>query len=155
MTFGPVPPLGVVVFDYPAWLQAYPEFGNVLMGQAQQFFNRATLLCDNTPASPITNLFTRRLLLNAATAHFAYLFTPDAAGNIRPVGRLSAATEGSVNLSLEYVTPSSATEAFWNQTQYGAYFWAASPPYRSFRYAPGPLSPAGIGYFPGQRRSSF
>lgn len=157
MTSG-LPQGNVVVFNYPAWLVAYPAFGNVSAGQAQEFFNRACTLCDNTPTSPIPNCaptFLRTLMLNAATAHFAYLFTPDASGNIRPVGRIGAASEGSVNLSLEYVTPQTATEAFWNQTQYGAYFWAASLPYRSFRYLPGVQAGSGLGYFGGGRRGFF
>jgi uncharacterized protein DUF4054 len=158
MTFAPGDG-SVVVFNYPAWLVAYPAFGNVPIGQAQEFFNRACTLCDNTATSPIPNsapTFLRTLMLNAATAHFAYLFTPDAAGNVRPVGRMSAAAEGSVSLSLDYVTPQTATAAFWNQTQYGAYFWAASLPYRSFRYIPGIRTVAGVGgFFPGRRRGFF
>ena len=150
MSFGG-PSNGIVVFDYPQWLIAYPEFGNVALGQAQEFFNRATLLCDNTPCSPIQNLMTRTIMLNAATAHFAYLYTPDTAGNVRPVGRIGAATQGSVNLTLEYVTPKTATEAFWNQTAYGAYFWTVSLPYRSFQY-----QPAGFPrFFPNGSRGFF
>ena len=155
MSFGG-PSTGVVVFNYSQWLVAYPEFGNVQMGQAQEFFNRATQLCDNTPLSPISNLFTRTLLLNAATAPFAYLFTPQPDGNIRPVGRIGSAAQGSVNVSLDYVTPKTATEAFWNQTQYGAYFWAATLTYRSFRYAPSPVAvPASVGYYPGRTRGFY
>ena len=153
MSFGG-PSSGIVVFDYSQWLIAYPEFGNVPMGKAQEFFNRATLMCDNTTTSPIQDLFTRTLLLNAATAHFAYLFTPQPDGNIRPFGRISQAGEGSVNASLEYVTPASATEAFWNQTAYGAYFWAASLPFRSARYYPG-IRPGSFGFFPGRSRGFF
>ena len=157
MSFGSAPP-NIVVFNYPQWLIAYPEFGNVLIGQAQEFFNRACTLCDNTCTSPIPNqppTFLRTLLLNAATAHFAYLFTPDADVNVRPVGRVNAATQGSVNVGLEYVTPTTATESFWNQTQYGAYFWAATLPYRSFRYVPG-AQPAGFaGYIGAPRRTFF
>lgn len=157
MSIGPAQ-AGVVVFNYPAWLVAYPEFGNVQMGQAQEFFNRITAggLCDNTPTSPIVNLFTRTILLNAAVAHFAYLFTPQADGNIRPVGRISSAAEGSVNVSLDSIVPQTDTEAFWSQTNYGAYFWVASLPYRSFKYYPG-VQPSigGGGYFRGARRGFF
>ena len=153
MSFGG-PSTGVVIFDYSKWLIAYPEFRNVQTGRAQEFFDRSTLMCDNTPCSPIQNLVTRTLMLNAATAHFAYLFTPQPDGNIRPVGRISSAGEGSVNGAFEYVTPESATEAFWNQTPYGAYFWVASLPYRSFRYQPG-IRSAPFGFFPGRSSGFF
>jgi Protein of unknown function (DUF4054) len=146
MTWGSGPSAGaVVIFSYSAFIAAYPQFGNVGMGQAQEFFNRACALLDNSctsrlPYAPTATppVFFRALILNAAVAHFAYLETPDAAGNVRPVGRISQAGEGSVNLSLEYAVPATDSAAFWNQTQFGAYLWIAVLPYRSARYAPGP-----------------
>lgn len=163
MSVGPLPPTTPpVTFNYTAWLVAYPEFGNVLMGQAQGFFNSACILLDNTPTTPIVDTFnngsplypwqTLTGILNAATAHFAYLFTPDSSGNVRPVGRISQAAEGTVSLALEYVTPSSATEAWWNQTAFGAYVWTATLIYRSFRFSPQPCAPGFPGFFPGRSR---
>lgn len=150
MTFGQMAAVPVV-FNYANWLRNYSQFGNVNPGQAQEFFNRATTLIDNSPLSRIPYapsasppVETRLYILNAAVAHFAYLFTPDATGNARPVGRISQATEGSVSLGLEYVTPTSATEAFWNQSPYGSYVWVATLNYRSARYVPGPQGRGGI-----------
>lgn len=142
-----------VVFNYANWLRNYPQFGSVNPGQAQEFFNRATTLINNSPLSRIPYapnasppVETRLYILNAAVAHFACLETPDATGNVRPVGRISQAAEGSVNLSLEYMMPSSDNQAWWNQTTYGAYVWAATLNYRSARYVPGPQGRGGIAF---------
>ncbi len=166
MSMGCVPSMGaVVVFNYAAFLTAYPQFGNVGMGQAQEFFNRACTILDNTPTSRLPYApnatppsYFRVLILNAAVAHFAYLETPDASGNIRPVGRISQAAEGSVNLSLEYAIPQTDSAAFWNQTLFGAYLWTATLPFRSARYIPGlaqnPYYGRG-GFYVGRRYRGF
>lgn len=139
-----------VVFEYAGWVTAYPQFGNVSPGQAQEFFNRicdpgGSALINNTPTSPIPYcptatppVRTRLFILNAAVAHLAYLETPDASGNVRPVGRISQAAEGSVSLGLEYAAPQTDSQAFWNQSTYGAYVWIALLPFRSAKYIPGP-----------------
>lgn len=130
-------PSGVVVFNYAGWLVQYPEFSSVQPQQAQNYFNRATMLCDNTPTSPIQNLFQRTIMLNAATAHFTALF---ASLNGQPprqiVGRINNAAEGSVSVGLEYAQPQTDTQAFWNQTEYGAAFWAMSLPFRTGFFVP-------------------
>lgn len=160
MSFGPVPPASVVVFDYASWLAAYPQFGSVGLQQAQEFFNRACLLISNLPNSPVPYqpmaappVYTRRLILNGATAHFAYLFTPDASGNVRPVGRISQATEGTVSLGLDYAAAATDSQAFWNQTAFGAFVWIALLPYRGARYQPGstPQPGQGLGYYAARR----
>jgi hypothetical protein len=139
---------------------AYPQFGSVGLQQAQEFFNRACTLISNLPNSPVPYLpmaqppvYTRKLILNAATAHFAYIFTPDASGNVRPVGRINQATEGSVSAGLDYAAAATDTQAFWNQSPFGAYVWVALLPYRSALYMPGrtPQPGQGLGYYAGRR----
>lgn len=134
-----------VVFDFASFISYYPMFGSVSTIQAQDFFDRACALIDNMAASRIPYspngtppVYTRALILNAAVAHFCYLFTPDATGNVRPVGRISQASEGTVSASFEYSAPHSDIAAFWNQTAFGSYVWIALLPYRSARYIPGP-----------------
>lgn len=145
----------VVTFSYPEWLAQYPEFGGVTAGQAQSYFNRATLVCDNTPSSPITDLFQRTVLLNLATAHIAALFAAQNGQAPRAlVGQINSASEGSVSVGTVYTEPTSDLQAWWNQTNYGAFFWASTVRYRTAFYVP---PPCGLGYrglaaFPGFRR---
>ena len=142
------PQNGVVVFNYAEWLVQYPEFASVQAPQAQYYFNRATMLCDNTPTSPICNLFQRTILLNAATAHFAALYgSLNGQAPRAVVGRIGNAAEGSVSVGLEYKQPDTDTQAFWNQTSYGAFFWTGTLPFRTGFYAPpcwGPSFPGGF-----------
>lgn len=133
-------PCGVVTFNYAEWLVQYPEFGTVTQPQAQSYFNRGTLLCDNTPSSPITDLFQRTVLLNMVTAHIAKLFA--SVGGQPPnslVGRINSATQGSVSVQAAYTEPTSDLQAFFNQTEYGAAFWAATTRYRTGFYVPPPI----------------
>ena len=149
---------GVVVFDYQSWISQYPEFvGSVSAPKAQSYFNRiAAAFVDNTPSSPIRDLTNRETLLYLAVSHFAFLFAsingqPPRGSNI--VGRLSSATEGSVSADFEYVTPTTATEAFWNQSEYGAAYWIGTLSFRTAFYVPAPAyggGVPGIPYFPGQ-----
>jgi hypothetical protein len=129
---------GVVTFDYTGWVTAYPEFGVVAQPQAQDFFNRATLYVDNTPSSPISDLTQRAILLNMATAHMAKLFALVNGQAPGVVGRISSATEGSVSVQTVYAEPRTDVQAWWNQTTYGASFWAATLRYRAGFYVPPP-----------------
>jgi hypothetical protein len=135
---------GVVVFAYTEWIQQYPEFGYITQPQAQSFFNRITIgPVDNTPASPIRDLFERTVLLNMAVAHMTFLFGPGANGKPREVvGRISAASQGSVNVTLEYSVPKGPLESWWSQSPYGAEFYASTLKYRTARYFPPPMRTA-------------
>ena len=134
------PACGVVVFSYTDWLIQYPEFSAVTQPQAQSYFNRANLYCDNTACSPITDLFQRTILLNQVTAHIAKLFA--SVGGQPPnnlVGRINSASQGSVSVQAAYTEPTSDLEAWFNQTPYGAAFWAATTKYRTAFYVPPPI----------------
>ncbi len=130
---------GGVVFNYITWSQMYPELAtsvNSTMGQL--YFNQATLYCDNSTTTVIENNRGQlAMFLNMLTAHIAQM---NASINGQPsaslVGRVSNATEGSVSVGIENnYAPGSAQ--WYQQTKYGAAFWAATVKYRSMRYVPG------------------
>lgn len=133
---------GVVTFDYAAWLARFPEFtGTVDEPAGQACFDQACIMLNNTASSPVQDLNLRRQLLWLVTAHIAQLFYGSSVQARSPlVGRIDKATEGSVNVSA--VMPLWFGDGAWyNQTQYGAAYWAATAPYRMFQYRPGPYVP--------------
>ena len=136
--------MAVVVFDSAAFKAAFPEFAGFSDPVLQNNFDTATLFCNNTDAAIVTDIPTRTKLLNLLTAHVTKLAngTNDGAGNIVPpsglVGRVSNAVEGTVRVTVE-MGGDSPSVAWFNQTQYGASYWAATIRYRTFRYQP-PLS---------------
>ena len=144
---------GVVTFDWASWLAQFPEFGYVTQPQAQGYFNRATLLVDNTPTSPIQDLTERTTFLNLATAHIAALnSSANGQGPRGVVGRISDASEGSVSVRAEYAAAKTDSQAFWNQTSYGAEYWVATLKYRQGRFIPplrGVNGNPGFGFFAG------
>lgn len=130
--------MSVVTFDYGAWAARYPELAQyVSPTQAAAFFAEAGMYCDNTDLSPVTNLTSRAVLLNMLVAHIAALNVPLGAPSSPLVGRISSATEGSVNVSAELNLPAGSSQWF-AQTKYGVAFWQASAKYRMFRYVNGP-----------------
>ncbi len=136
------PTVGVVTFVYSDWIQQYPEFAaTVTQTVAQNFFNRLTIggPIDNTPDSPIQNVDELTILLYLGVAHVAALAGALDASRLGTVGRVSAATEGSVNVTLEYVAPKGTLAAWWQQTSYGAQYYASTLKYRTAFYAPAPI----------------
>lgn len=134
--------MGVVAFDYGAWAARYPELAaSVSQPQAQGYWNEAGLYLDNTASSLVTDDSVggqRATLLNMVTAHIAQLNAYQNGQAASPlVGRISSATEGSVTVQASMdAQPGSA--AWWQQTKYGAAYWAATSHYRTARYRPGP-----------------
>ncbi len=132
---------GVVVFNYPEWIVQYPEFAaSVTQPVAQSYFDRLTVggMVDNTPSSIIQDLSQRTTLLNLAVAHLA-----DLSGSLNPsrrglVGRISDASQGSVSVRTEYSGNMSDTAAWWNQTSYGAQYYAFTLRFRTAFYIPNP-----------------
>ena len=144
---------GPVIFNYETWVARYPEFDGVPDKLAQLYFNEATLYYNNCGWSAA--LPQAPMLLNMLTAHIAQLNAP-LGGQPSPqtVGRISNATEGSVNVTLEMgdANSSSPNQAWYEQTKYGAAFWAATAGFRTARYRvrrcrPGPY-PFGYGAYP-------
>lgn len=124
---------GVVVFDWLSWAARYPELASIGQTAAQMFFNEACLYVDNTATSPVCDLGIRATFLNMVTAHIAALngFVNGAAPSPL-VGRISGATEGSVNVQVELNSPQNA--AWFAQTKYGYAFWQASAQFRQAHY---------------------
>lgn len=125
---------GIVVFDPAAFIAAYPSFKTVPSGALTANFNSATLMLNNSYASIVRDEPTREQLLNLLTAHITALLN---GVNGQPpsgvVGRISAAIEGSVSVTLDYMTQSEAA-AYFSQTPWGAQFWQSTAIYRTARY---------------------
>lgn len=129
-------------FDFPTWVATYPEFSGLSVPQGQAYFNQACLLFANSTTNPSFCDGTLPALLYLATSHVAWLMcpkdangNPSATGTISPlVGRVSSAAQGSVNVSTEFKGSGAPGEDYWNQTKYGAQFWAATAQYRTARY---------------------
>lgn len=149
----------LVVFDYDVWTGAYPEFKGCSFPQGQNWFNQAGMLCSNN----VLNIANRTegavsTLLYLLTSHIAWLNAPrDAAGNPASggqpasplVGVITDASEGSVSVSVQNDYPPGSAQWF-QQTKYGAQYWALTAPYRTARYVPpayqaGPLNPWPVG----------
>jgi hypothetical protein len=141
--------MAVVTFDPAQFKVAFPEFAAVPDARLTILFTMvgATVL-DNTDASIVVDPLVRAPLLDLLVAHMLALYGTAVAGTAGSgpsgvVGRVASATEGSVSTSLEYRAASSATEAWFNQTPYGAMYWAMTAQWRSFRYVA--LGRSGVG----------
>jgi hypothetical protein len=124
-----------VTFSPTAWAARYPEFAAVSSASAQLYFNEATLYCANK-LNPVRTIEALTMLLWMVTAHIAQLNSPvtvAGANSGTPTGRISQATEGSVNATFTNDYPP-GTPQWWQSTKYGAAYWAASLPYRLFKY---------------------
>lgn len=130
---------GVVAFDYAAWSLRFPELaGNISPALAQECFEDACLVLNNTAYSPVRDLSRRARLLALLTAHIAQLGLPTSAGGngAGVVGRVASATRGSVSISTD-AGPQTASSAWFMQTQYGAMFWQLTAFLRQMRLMPG------------------
>ena len=124
----------VVIFDYSQWQSNFQKLAAIPQGEASGYFDLATIYCDNTPFSSIRNLGIRARILGLLTAHIATLMGPDRDGL---VGRITAASEGSVSVSAD-MPGASASAAWFNQTVFGAAAYQAMAAFRlGGRYRPG------------------
>ena len=134
--------MGIAIFNLGMFLARYPEFtlfNTNNPASLQTFFDEAGLYLSNCPTSPVQNLTRRLILLNMLTAHIAFIggaLSSD--GQARPVGRLATAGEGSVNADFDFSEATPGSGPWFNQSQYGAAFWAATTSLRAFRYRPQP-----------------
>jgi hypothetical protein len=162
------PAVPTVVFDYPTWIAQFPEFSGCSPAQGQGWFNRASLMFANAgwtgalPQAPT--------LLYLLTSHIGWLNAPrDAndmpasAGQPAPplVGRISNASEGSVSVQVDMgdANAASPSQAWYEQTKWGAEFFAFCAQFRTARYAARP-SPMPVGgsypfYRPGWGRGNY
>ncbi len=137
---------GVVIFDVAKFRDAYPSAKGTDT-QLKNAFIKAGMLLRNDKHSCVCNLDEREMLLFLLVAHMDMLQSNIDEGN-SAVGRASGASEGSVSVSLDYGTTTSA-EKWYTQTPYGAEYWALTSRYRSFLYTLGvasmPVSRGGYG----------
>jgi hypothetical protein len=145
-----------VTFNFTTFTTLFPEFSCLVQPQAQAYFDMATLYCPNVACSPFLPVLSQLLYL--VTAHVAWLLSPkDAKGNPTApgqgspaaplVGRISQATQGSVNVSLEFdATAGGPSQQFYSQTQYGEMAWQAMAPIRTARYIANPTIVPGVVY---------
>jgi hypothetical protein len=128
------------VFVYSDWAARYPELANwVNANLAGMFFLEATLYCDNTATSPISDVTQRTMLLYMLTSHICQINASlggQASSNL--VGRISDATEGSVTVRAQMDMPPGSAQ-WYNSSKYGASFWSATAQYRSARYIAAPV----------------
>lgn len=122
--------MAIVTFDLALFRARYPEFTGSTDVLVAACWSEGTIYLDNTDASKVADVARRAVLLNMLAAHIVKL----AASPL--VGRIDQATEGSVTVHAE-MGPASNTSAWYMQTQYGASYWQATAPYRTFQYAPG------------------
>ena len=126
--------MAIVVLNPTGFLQRYPEFSNVDPSVLPVLFNEACAFCNNTDASPVTDVTLRATLLNMLTAHIVFLnFGSNATPATSLVGRISSASEGSVHATADMGKPS-AYAAWFMQTKYGAAYWQATKQYRMMHY---------------------
>lgn len=154
-----------VTFNYAVWVVRFPVFANVSEPLAQAFFDDAGLLCTNSRQNPAFPNGTLPALLNLLTAHIAWLEAPRDANDLPAstgtpasplVGRISSATQGSVSVQTDAgdANAGSPSEAWYLQTTWGAFYWAATAQYRTGHYlarptiVPGTIFP-GFGPYPG------
>lgn len=130
----------------------FPEFACLTQTQVEAYFELAGMgPVFNDISNPARCILPQLMYL--VTAHVAWLMSPkDANGNPATegstaggglVGRISQATQGSVNVTLEMNSSSSGPqEAWWNQTRYGAFAYVAMAGFRTARYT---VSPTRVG----------
>lgn len=126
--------MGIATFVYADWALRFPDLALVVdEALATMYFGEATDFLDNTECSRVTDVAPRTRFLYLLTAHIAGLGLVSRGGL---VGRLSSVTQGSISISTEYAAPGSA--AWYAQTAWGAQYWAATAPYRTFQPVAGP-----------------
>jgi hypothetical protein len=134
--------MAVAVFNLANFQARYPQFNAVSPTRLAALFVEAGLYLSNTDCSPIQDLGRRGMLLNMLVAHISSLSGDlSADGQAQPVGRVSQASEGTVSASFEMNAPTPGTGPWFQQTTYGAAFWAATANLRGMRYRPRPTDP--------------
>lgn len=122
---------GVVVFNVNKFRDIYPSL-KATDAQLSMYFVEATMLLNNTEQSCVKSLVEREVLLFLLVAHFAVLQQRIDGGN-EAVGRVASASEGSVSVSLDN-GQATLSDKWYQQTPYGAKYWALTAKYRSFLY---------------------
>lgn len=140
-----------VDFSYEAWSAMFPQLAtSVNSDQAMGYWLRAQLFQRNDGFGPVCDCNTQSTLLYLLTAHLATLYAIQ--NGIAPsglVGRIGNATQGSVSVGTVFLTPTGDIQAWADQTQPGAEWYAATAQFRTFQYRALPrqsLTPGFPGY---------
>lgn len=135
---------GVAVWNPGIFLGRYPEFTaayNLNQSRFASYFVEAGFYLTNCTTSIVQDVNRRQLLLNMLVAHISFLNGDlNVDGQARPVGRVSAAAEGSVSATFDMNPQTAGTGPWFQQSQYGAAFWQATSKYRSMHYSPRPTN---------------
>lgn len=130
--------MGVVVqFNVVKWRELFPQFNNITSEQITDLiYPIATAYCNNSGSGPVNDTNIQTQLLNLMVAHIAQLLfgSTTAPANTTLVGRINSAGEGSVNVGTDF--PTTPSNAWFVQTQYGAAYWQMVLPYRLGHYYP-------------------
>ena len=143
MYSGPTTP--PVVFDPAGFVARYPEFAALTTAQLTAYFSEACLYCANSTSNPAYCAGVLPQLLNMMTAHVAWLYAPQAGGLPAPtgspasplVGRITNASEGTVSVATANDYPPGSVQ-WYQQTTYGASYWAATAQFRTMQYRTSP-----------------
>lgn len=136
----------IYTFSYQDWSARYPVLAaSVSEPTATLYFAEAEIYCDNSACAIIPYepdcappVITRELILNSLVAHIALLNS--AINGIGPsplVGRVDAATQGSVSVSAK-MDGVPGTAAWFMQTQPGASAYQMMAGFRNARYIANP-----------------
>ena len=127
-----------VTFNYQSWAELYTQFSALTQAQVESMaLPLAEQYCRNDGGGPVTTAATQTNLLNLMVAHICQLLFGINGQPPSPlVGRITNASEGTVSVAVEF--PTTPTNAWFLQTQFGALFWQASAPYRTMRYIHSP-----------------
>ncbi len=119
-----------VTFVYSDWVAAYPQFSNVAQATITgPVLTIAEQYCRNDGGGPVCDATLQTQLLWLMVAHVAQLMYGSTTQPLsQAVGRVASAGQGSVNVALEW--PTTASNAFFLQTQYGAMWWQMTSPFR-------------------------
>lgn len=127
----------VAVFVAVDFRAAYPMFSTLTDPQLAESFSLATIYLRNDGSSPVRTVSMQTSLLYMLTAHLAQImFGVNGQPPGGMVGRINSASEGSVSVGSEW--PTTANNAWFLQTPFGANFWQATAAYRMARYFQGP-----------------
>jgi len=129
----------VATFILSDWRAQFPMFSNVGDAQVMAAETAAAQICRNDGGSPIPTQYvdTQTQALYWLTAHICQLLYGSVSQPATPglLGRVSDAAEGTVHVGTEYM-PMTPTNAWFNQTQFGAFYWQLILPWRLGFYVP-------------------
>jgi hypothetical protein len=125
-----------VAFVYADWVAAFPMYVSVPQAAVTGFIlSSAESYCRNDGGGPVDDPATQLNLLWLMVAHLVQLTYPNGTSqSVGPVGRVSAAGEGSVHVAMEF--PTTPNNAWFLQTPWGALFWQMTAGYRMGLYKP-------------------